>query len=264
MGLSLASFSIIGQLRSQVAGKFAHCFSSSPNISSRIAFGPDAMIPYPYGVVSTPLDSSVAARIIGNFGYWLTLETLSVGNKRLLLEKPLHTYWFGNATIVADTGTYYTYLPFELYDAFEKEMRKAIGAPMTKNEYGQLCYNESGVEVGRRPRIVAHFAGNADVELSPKGVYEEWGNGVVCVTLVSETDDINMPIFGVKSQMDHVLYYDLVDNNLHSRFPFLSSAPYSMREREIEIEIGRERERESQSGGGAWRPCVAVDGFLDS
>ncbi|VFQ87174.1 unnamed protein product [Cuscuta campestris] len=76
--------------------RFAYCLPwyYEPNVSTRIGFGPDAVIADPNGVVSTPLVDS-------KFGYLITLENLSVGGETLL-SKPLEG---PGAPVVDPSGT---------------------------------------------------------------------------------------------------------------------------------------------------------------
>ncbi|VFQ74812.1 unnamed protein product [Cuscuta campestris] len=73
-GLSNGNISFIKQAN---IGRFMYCLPwyYEANVSTHIAFDSDAVIADPDGVVSTPMVDT-------EFGYWVTLENLSVGVKR--------------------------------------------------------------------------------------------------------------------------------------------------------------------------------------
>lgn len=206
VGLGGGPVSIITQLSKHVGGKFAYCLPSQEtlNISTHIAFGADAVIPPDTTVVSTPLIRKDPSTF-----YWLALENISVENKTLKNQSPGNpgpsSREMGN--IIIDSGTTVTYLPTDLYDLLESELKQVIKKTPVNDPQGlfKLCFQTNGVM--EMPSIVAHFTG-ADVELSPKGTFILVDESVVCLTLLPATQ--LEPIFGNLSQVDYIVAYDLV------------------------------------------------------
>nr|GMC52186.1 aspartic proteinase CDR1-like [Ipomoea batatas]GMC54873.1 aspartic proteinase CDR1-like [Ipomoea batatas] len=207
IGLGGGPVSLISQLNKTIAGKFAYCLPppQTLNISTHITFGPDAAVmASDTSVVSTPLTLKSPATF-----YWLTLENISVGNKTLKNLSPeipaLNPGKIGN--IIIDSGTTFTYIPPDLYDLLESELKRLINKTPVNDPEGlfKLCFQTTGgLEV---PNIVAHFTG-ADVELSPNGTFVFVEQTVVCLTLFPATEFD--PIFGNLSQVDYIVAYDLV------------------------------------------------------
>ncbi|XP_019152428.1 PREDICTED: probable aspartic protease At2g35615 [Ipomoea nil] len=208
VGLGGGPVSIITQLSKHIAGKFAYCLPppQPSNISTHIKFGPDAAMAPDTAVVSTPLTPKAPATF-----YWLTLENISVGNKTLRNNQSSETLGREMGNIIIDSGTTMTYIPPDLYDLLESELKRQIKKTPVNDPEGvfKLCFQTSGgLEL---PSIVAHFTG-ADIELSPKGIFIFVDESVVCLTLFPATE-ID-PIFGNLSQVDYIVAYDLVGNTV--------------------------------------------------
>ncbi|PHU08752.1 Aspartic proteinase CDR1 [Capsicum chinense] len=81
IGLAGGDVSIVNQMHQEIKAKFSYCLipmellSIDSNATSHISFGDNAVVSGP-GVVSTPL-------IPGQSLYYLTLESISIGNKIL-------------------------------------------------------------------------------------------------------------------------------------------------------------------------------------
>ncbi|XP_019152429.1 PREDICTED: aspartic proteinase CDR1-like [Ipomoea nil] len=206
--------SIIYQLDKKIGGKFAYCLSPDANSTSHISFGPDAVV-RGTGAVSTPLIKKAEQATF----YWLNLERLSVGGKSLTVKSPSVSISGRRAggikqasvegNIIIDSGTTLTYLPSDLYTSFESAVKDAISATPVSDSSGlfPLCYSSDSLEV---PTIIAHFTG-ADVELSPKGTFVEVEEGLVCLTLIPNTNlGADLAIFGNLSETDYIVAYDLV------------------------------------------------------
>ncbi|RAL41510.1 hypothetical protein DM860_010304 [Cuscuta australis] len=185
--------------------RFSYCLPwyYEPNVSTRIAFGPDAVITGPNGVVSTPLVDS-------QFGYLITLENLSVGGKTLLskpLEEPI-------SSMLVDSGTTLTRLPDELYDALITELKSVVKGTPVSDPSGtdKLCYKASDLTTQVFPTVVAHFAGGAVVPFSLKAmlsylVFDD--GGVVCLPFEGGDN-----ILGNLSQIDYIILFDLVAESI--------------------------------------------------
>ncbi|KAJ4721417.1 aspartic proteinase CDR1-like [Melia azedarach] len=160
VGLGGGSVSLINQMGTSTAGKFSYCLVpllSGNSISSKINFGSNGIVSGP-GVVSTPL----AAKDPKTF-YFLTLEAISVGDKRIVFGGSS----FGNSegNILIDSGTTLTILPEEFNSELLSAVSSFISAEPVQapNQNFDLCYDAGSVS--QVPEITIHFTG-ADVKLS--------------------------------------------------------------------------------------------------
>ncbi|XP_019152439.1 PREDICTED: aspartic proteinase CDR1-like [Ipomoea nil] len=203
VGLGYSNASIIKQLREQIGGKFAHCFSPQSDSKSYISFGTDAIVTGPDTVI-IPLTITT-----GDPFYWLVLDSMSVGNKNFPLEvRPEDA---GN--IIIDSGTTVTFLPPNVFDGMKSEFMKHIDHTPIDDPQGffQLCYSATAMKSGiKLPKVVAHFSGG-DVELSPRGLFEEVEEGVSCLTIVPYYS-MGTSILGSPSQVDYLVGFDLEIN----------------------------------------------------
>nr|GMC60776.1 aspartic proteinase CDR1-like [Ipomoea batatas] len=202
VGLGYSNVSIIKQLHKEIDGKFAHCLSPQSDSKSYISFGTDAIVKGP-DVVSIPFLISPVDPF-----YWLTLKSMSVGNKSFPIQlPPLESY--GN--IVIDSGLTVTYIPPDVFDGMKSELMKHIHDTPIDDPQGffELCYSTTTMKSVqfKVPKIVAHFTGG-DVELSPRGLFEELEEGISCLTIVP-TNMMGTPVFGCPSQVDYLVGFDL-------------------------------------------------------
>ncbi|KAJ4721415.1 aspartic proteinase CDR1-like [Melia azedarach] len=164
VGLGGGSASLITQIGTSTAGKFSYClvpFFSENSISSKINFGSNGIVSGP-GVVSTPL----AAKDPKTF-YFLTLEAISVGDKRIVFGGSS----FGNSegNIIIDSGTTLTILPEEFNSELLSAVSSFINAEPVQDpdQDFDLCY--AAGSVSQVPEITIHLTG-ADVKLSRSNV----------------------------------------------------------------------------------------------
>ncbi|PHU08746.1 hypothetical protein BC332_20606 [Capsicum chinense] len=210
IGLGRGDISIVNQMNDEIKGKFSYCLASSipahVNVTSRISFGDSAVVSGP-GVVSTPL---IRRESLKSF-YFLTLESISVGDKNLpFISSTISSNDQGN--IFIDSGNTLTHVPSDFYASLEEALVASISAPRIDDPtsgHFKVCY-ASDLGTINAPKIVAHFT-NADVELSPVNVFKPMDTSVICFAMVP-TDGI--PIYGNLAQMDFLIGYDLVANQL--------------------------------------------------
>ncbi|PIN13612.1 Aspartyl protease [Handroanthus impetiginosus] len=207
IGLGGGRVSIVKQLEKSIGGRFSYCLTTlDSNASSKISFGPNAIVKGPK-VLSTPL----VKKSLDTF-YYLTLEAISIGNKRLehnLFSKaPVQE---GN--IIIDSGTTLTLLPQSFYNKLESTLVKAINATPMSNPQGtsKLCYKLPTNGKFNSPPIIAHFKGT-DLVLPQENTFVEVEKGVVCLTLVPSD---NISIFGNLHQVNYLIGYDLENGKLN-------------------------------------------------
>nr|KJB44383.1 hypothetical protein B456_007G249500 [Gossypium raimondii] len=162
IGLGGGELSLISQIGSPIAGKFSYCLlpTSEKNESSKLNFGSNAIVSGD-GVVSTPL-----IKLSSPTFYFLNLEAISVGNKRInytdvSLGKP------GEGNIIIDLGTTLILFPSGIYWELESAVATQINATRVQGPEGlSLCYDAKTEFV--IPNITMHFTG-ANVKLQLYG-----------------------------------------------------------------------------------------------
>ncbi|KAF5204699.1 Aspartic proteinase cdr1 [Thalictrum thalictroides] len=202
--------SFVTQLGSKFDGKFSYCLVPwyLNTSSSKMHFGQEAIVSG-VGSVSTPMVDMP----IKTF-YYLTLESISVGDKKLaykelLLSKPSSGFEEGN--IVIDSGTTLTKLPFEFYDKLEPVVRTAINLKPVPNPQfeGMLCYNAKLGDL-KAPLMTFHFTG-ADVVLKSLNTFVQQDDNLACLAIVPvDTKSVeNFGTYGNIAQMNFLVGYDL-------------------------------------------------------
>lgn len=210
IGLGGGSLSLVSQLGKSIGGKFSYCLvplSAEHNVTSKISFG-SAGIVSGSGVVSTPLVPKPP-----NTFYYLTLEAISVGKKRLVY----YTNNYNQSKVIAanegniiiDSGTTLTFLPVGFHDDLVSALAEAIEAERVSDPRGvlSLCFRaeSSDQSLASAPIITAHFAG-ADVVLQPMNTFAKVEDDMFCFTMVPSND---VAIFGNLAQMNFLVGYDL-------------------------------------------------------
>ncbi|XP_058228529.1 aspartic proteinase CDR1-like [Rhododendron vialii] len=204
IGLGGGPLSIVRQLSKVINGKFSYCLVDLESSStSKIKFGEDAVVSGK-GVVSTP----IVKKEIDTF-YYLTLESISVGNKRLAHKTKLpsetgSTFKGEEGNIIIDSGTTLTFLPVDLYETMEDELVKAINKKYTADpqRFFSLCYSDTSIVP---PALTFNFKGGAKVVLPPSSTFVLNGD-LLCLAMVPTND---LAIFGNLSQMNFLIGYDL-------------------------------------------------------
>ncbi|EEF44781.1 Aspartic proteinase nepenthesin-2 precursor, putative [Ricinus communis] len=203
IGLGGGSMSLVSQLGPKLSGKFSYCLvptSEQSNYTSKINFGNDINISGSnYNVVSTPLLPKKPETY-----YYLTLEAISVENKRL----PYTNLWNGEVekgNIIIDSGTTLTFLDSEFFNNLDSAVEEAVKGERVSDPHGlfNICFkDEKAIEL---PIITAHFTG-ADVELQPVNTFAKVEEDLLCFTMIPSND---IAIFGNLAQMNFLVGYDL-------------------------------------------------------
>ncbi|XP_049362325.1 aspartic proteinase CDR1-like [Solanum verrucosum] len=222
VGLGGSKVSFIKQLDKQIKGKFSYClipmdlslpFSFDPNITSKINFGPKAVVSGP-NVLTTPI-----IRKYPDTFYYLNLKSVSVGGKKLKYFKSSQLMSSSTAAadkdlgnIIIDSGTTLTIVPEEFYKKLESTLVEKIKGKRKKDpsDYFPLCYETKSVV--NFPKIVFHFT-DADVELLPMSTFAEVDENLTCLLIVNGGVD-GLAIYGNLAQMNFLVGYDLVNHKL--------------------------------------------------
>ncbi|XVF56692.1 hypothetical protein PTKIN_Ptkin06aG0141100 [Pterospermum kingtungense] len=199
IGLGGGDVSLISQLGSSIDGKFSYCLLpiSETGKSSKMNFGSNAIVSGS-GVVSTPMTKKSPDTF-----YYLTLEAVSVGSKRIPFTSS--SFGTGDGNIIIDSGTTLTIVPEDFYSELESAVSSQITATRVEGPQGlSLCYeaqNDFAV-----PDITMHFTG-ADVKLKPLNTFVLVSESVACFTFSSLQD---FAIYGNLAQMNFLVGYDSV------------------------------------------------------
>jgi hypothetical protein len=161
--------------------KFSYCLvptTSQGKNSSKLSFGSDAVVSGA-GSVSTGL-SPIRPNM--NF-YFLTLEAMSVGNKRLEFEDDSES----EGNIIIDSGTTLTLFPEDFYARLEAAVVEEIDLVRVDDpsQTLSLCYQSASDDI-RAPTITAHFKG-ADVKLNLVNTFLRVSEEVLCFAFASES-----------------------------------------------------------------------------
>ncbi|XP_010244230.1 PREDICTED: aspartic proteinase CDR1-like [Nelumbo nucifera] len=206
VGLGGGSLSLVSQLGSSIGGKFSYCLAPlSYNATSKLNFGSAAVVSGE-GAVSTPLVSKSPDTF-----YYLTLEGVSVGEKKLAYKKALKSSNdVEEGNIIIDSGTTLTMIPPDFYEEVESAVKSAIDLEPVPDPHRllTLCYRTAqDFDV---PPITVHFTG-ADVVLKPINTFVKLEEDLVCFVMIPSND---LAIFGNLSQMNFLVGYDSVDKKV--------------------------------------------------
>lgn len=208
IGLGGGPLSFISQLN---GGKFSYCLvptSAKSSVASKISFG-TAGIVSGNGAVSTPLVSKQPDTF-----YYLTLEGISVGEKRLSYKTSQSTKAIaaGEGNIIIDSGTTLTLLPPGFHDDVVSALEVAINAERVSDPRGvlSLCFRSKSDHDIDVPVIMAHFSG-ADVKLQALNTFARVEDDMVCFTMIPSDD---VAIFGNLAQMNFQVGYDLEERTV--------------------------------------------------
>lgn len=194
IGLGGGSFSLISQLNKSIGGKFSYCLTQ--NTTSKISFGENAVVSGS-AVAETPLVAKEPTTF-----YYLTLEAISVGNKRFVYKGSSAE----EGNIFIDSGTTLTFLPPEFHADLVLALEDAINAEIVSDPRNvlSLCFRSKGGDIDV-PIITAHLTG-ADVNLQRFNTFVRVEDDVFCFTMVPSED---MAIYGNLAQMNFLVGYDL-------------------------------------------------------
>ncbi|CAL9239124.1 unnamed protein product [Arabidopsis halleri] len=205
IGLGGGSTSLVSQLRKSINGKFSYCLvplTSETGLTSKINFGTNGIVSGD-GVVSTLLVKKDPTTF-----YFLTLEAISVGSKKIHFTGTIFGTKEGN--IVIDSGTTLTLLPSKFYSEMESAVASTIKAERVQdpNRVLSLCYRDtSSFKV---PDITVHFKGG-NVKLDKANTFVEVSEDVSCFAFAANEQ---LTIYGNLAQMNFLVGYDTVSGTV--------------------------------------------------
>ncbi|KAL9350367.1 hypothetical protein Peur_057622 [Populus x canadensis] len=207
IGLGGGPMSLISQMGSSVGGKFSYCLvpfsSESAGNSSKLHFGRNAVVSGS-GVQSTPLISKTPDTF-----YYLTLEAMSVGDKKI--EFGGSSFGGSEGNIIIDSGTSLTLFPVNFFTEFATAVENAvINGERTQDASGLLSHCYRPTPDLKVPVITAHFNG-ADVVLQTLNTFILISDDVLCLAFNSTQSGA---IFGNVAQMNFLIGYDILGKSV--------------------------------------------------
>ncbi|KAF7836462.1 aspartic proteinase CDR1-like [Senna tora] len=212
VGLGRGAISLVSQMGSSIEGKFSYCLVPifSEKNTSKLNFGQNAVVSG-RGTVSTPMVSKRPPSF-----YYLTLEGMSVGNKKLHYTNSVNYSVSGRkvveeGNIIIDSGTTLTLLEVDFYSKLEAEVASHIKLKRVRDpgQFLSLCYASKTQFLEEAPIITAHFKG-ANVWLYPRNTFVKVADDVSCFAF--RAVGRGGAIFGNLAQMNYLVGYDLQKN----------------------------------------------------
>ncbi|CAI9769635.1 unnamed protein product [Fraxinus pennsylvanica] len=209
-GFGSGKVSLISQLGSSVQGRFSYCLVSGlkASNSSKLNIGENAVV-RGKGAVSTPMVFKS-----GRTFYFLTLEGISLGNKRLNFYNPSImanvTKASHEGNMIIDSGTTLTFLHTDLYNKLLKALKRTVKLRRVNDPLiiFDLCYySKKHIKV---PVITVHFKG-ADVKLNSENTFFEAKKNVYCLAFGPA---VEVGLFGNLAQRNFQIGYDLIKKTI--------------------------------------------------
>ncbi|KAL6293228.1 hypothetical protein ACE6H2_001370 [Prunus campanulata] len=209
LGLSRQPLSLISQLGIK---KFSYCMvlPNNEGSGSRMYFGSEAVIS---GGQTPFLEGE-------DRYYYVILIGIRIGDQNVPLPDGIFNRTSdGEGGFMIDSGTTYTFLRSEAYDALIKALSEAIDLPQRRgpSEWFELCFEGSFEELeSAAPDVTFIFDGapdvtfifdGAEVILMKQTTYIEAKKGLWCLAMVRSNEKLS--IFGNVQQQNYFVGFDL-------------------------------------------------------
>ncbi|XP_047955069.1 aspartic proteinase CDR1-like [Salvia hispanica] len=192
VGLSAGKSSLLTQFGYD---RFSYCLTTYEDRKkgSKLHFGEDADVSG-RTMVWTPMTEMNVPDL-----YFVTLEAISVGNKRIEYHNPA---LLEGGNIVMDSGTVLTVLPVNFYDDVEVAIANQINQRAVRDyKDWRLCYSDPFV----MPKITVHLK-RADVEWKHENVFIRVSPDYECLAMLPKE---GLPIYGNVAQANYLVGYDI-------------------------------------------------------
>ncbi|XP_021668888.2 aspartic proteinase CDR1 [Hevea brasiliensis] len=192
----------------QMGSKYSYCIGNitDPNYRyNHLVLGDGANIEG----YSTPIE------VIGGH-YYITLEGISVGEKRLVIDYSNAFSWEEKRKrVIIDSGTAITWLAENVYRALDNEVRSLLDAvlkPFRRESF--LCYKGSvSQDLFGFPMVTFHFSGEADLVLDSESLFYQATADVFCMAVRQASAYGNnfkdFSVIGLMAQQYYNMAYDL-------------------------------------------------------
>ncbi|KAJ7955826.1 Aspartic proteinase CDR1-like [Quillaja saponaria] len=206
LGLGPSSISLV----TQIGFKFSYCIGNikDPKYShNNLILGDGAKLEGD----STPLE-------VFNELYYLTLEGISVGEKRLEIDPNIFKREAsGKGGVVIDSGTTVSFLAEAGYVPLSNEVQSLLNGKLERVQdpaNPALCYK--GIidrDLTGFPVVTFHFAGGAELALDINSMFEENGEDEFCMAIHQSGLD-ELSVIGIMAQQSYNIGYDLGGNKI--------------------------------------------------
>lgn len=209
VGLGRGALSLVSQLG---ARKFSYCLTkygestTSPLLLGSLAVLSGAAQSTPF--VRTPARLSSL--------YYLSLEGISVGSKRLTIPSSVFELKSdGSGGTIIDSGSAFTVLERRAFEALKREFHSQLGMPEADGSlvHLDLCFSvQSAGKETPVPKLVFHFDG-ADMDIPTENYMIPLVDiGMACLAILDSDSGLSI-LGGFQQQNMHILY-DLEGNKL--------------------------------------------------
>ncbi|CAN7026456.1 hypothetical protein IGI04_024949 [Brassica rapa subsp. trilocularis] len=213
VGLGRGPLSLISQLKET---KFSYCLTSieDSEASSSLFIGSLASNIVKKAGASLAGEVTKTMSLLRNPNqpsfYYLDLQGITVGSKRLPIEKStFELAEDGTGGMIIDSGTTITYLEEDAFKALSKEFTSRMSLPVDDSGSTglDLCFTlPSNAKKIAVPKLVFHFK-DADLELPGENyMVADSSTGVLCLAMGSSN---GMSIFGNVQQQNFNVVHDL-------------------------------------------------------
>ncbi|XP_059634616.1 aspartic proteinase CDR1-like [Cornus florida] len=153
--------------------------------------------------------------------YYLTLEGISVGQKRLDIDpETFKRNPLGRGGVIIDSGMTDTLLVRPGFEPLKAEVQAVIGGLLRRvvitMKPNLLCYR--GVvseDLKGFPVVTFHFAGGADLVLDIDNMFQQHGPNAFCMAVFVSDDEDRPSAIGIMAQQYYNIGYDLSGKKLY-------------------------------------------------
>ncbi|WCJ42693.1 Eukaryotic aspartyl protease family protein [Euphorbia peplus] len=203
LGLGTGMTSLVSQMGSKISYCLGNIFDPNYRYNWLVLGDKAEMEGY-----STPLG-------IVNGHYYVTLEGISVGEKRLDIGHSTSSRRRHSGDVVIDSGTPLTWLADNLYSALSNEIRNLLDGILTPSwRKSFLCYRgRVSQDLTGFPAVTFHFRGGADLELQSESLFYQATLGTLCMAVRTYGGN-DFSVIGLMAQQYYNVAYDLSNYEL--------------------------------------------------
>ncbi|XP_030465862.1 aspartic proteinase CDR1-like [Syzygium oleosum] len=198
-------------LASRLGSRFSYCIGNLMDPSyayNHLILGEGAI----FEGYSTPLE-------VVNGLYYVTLEGISIGQKRLDIDRNAFRRTRRYDGVVIDSGSPMTWLVEGAAQAVHSEVRSLLDrvlerVPSGPSSPSPLCYRGTvGRDLIGFPAMTLHFAGGADLGLDAASMFYQARGDTFCAAVV-RSDVAGLSIVGLMAQQYYNMAYDVAGKKL--------------------------------------------------
>ncbi|XP_002533429.2 aspartic proteinase CDR1 [Ricinus communis] len=196
----------------RMGSKFSYCLGNiaDPHYGyNQLVFGEKAN----FEGYSTPLK-------VVNGHYYVTLEGISVGEKRLDIDSTAFSMKGNEKSALIDSGTALTWLAESAFRALDNEVRQLLDGVLMPFWRGSFaCYKGTvSQDLIGFPVVTFHFSGGADLDLDTESMFYQATPDILCIAVRQASaygnDFKSFSVIGLMAQQYYNMAYDLNSNKL--------------------------------------------------